>query len=53
MKPLSNLLNEENGQGLVEYLLIAVLISIVTILTLSKIGFRVDVLFGDVPDAFK
>jgi pilus assembly protein Flp/PilA len=39
---------EEAGQGLVEYALILVLVSIVAIVTLSVLGVDVQSIFGDV-----
>ncbi len=39
------------GQTLVEYALILVLISIVAIITMTALGVRVDAIFGEVTDA--
>ena len=43
---LKNWLESEEGQGLVEYALILVLVSIVVIIALSAIGDQVNTVFG-------
>jgi pilus assembly protein Flp/PilA len=42
---------EEAGQGMVEYALILVLVSIAAIVTLGLVGAQVDVVFTDILDA--
>ena len=44
------LMNEESGQGMVEYGLILVLVSVVAIFTLSKVGGSLKDKFGDIDD---
>ena len=39
---------EEEGQGLVEYALILVLVSIAAFVTLGLLGARVDAIFGEI-----
>jgi len=45
------LVNEENGQGLVEYGLIIGLVSVVVILALSAMGTGINDLFNTVNDS--
>ncbi|MDQ3780415.1 MAG: Flp family type IVb pilin [Chloroflexota bacterium] len=42
---------KEEGQGLVEYALIVVLISIAAIVIMGTLGTSIDTIFGDVNDA--
>ena len=48
IKKRISLLNTENGQGLMEYSLILLLISIAAIATMTPVGARIAVLFGEV-----
>ena len=41
---------EEKGQGLIEYALIVLLISIVVIITLNALGVQVDAVFQNITD---
>ena len=43
--------SKERGQGLVEYALILVFISIVVILILGAVGDQLNVIFGQIRDA--
>ncbi len=43
--------NSEDGQGLIEYALIAVLISIVAIVLMNAVGLRIDAIFGEIQAA--
>ena len=47
---VANLETEEEGQGLVEYALIIVLIAIVCIVALTALGGRVAEVFGEITD---
>lgn len=47
----SRLRDEEDGQGMVEYALILVLVSVVAIAILTTIGTNVTGVFGDIADA--
>ncbi|MEX2236492.1 MAG: Flp family type IVb pilin [Dehalococcoidia bacterium] len=48
---LYNIINREKGQGLVEYALILVLISIAVIATMGLLGDEVNTVFTDVTTA--
>lgn len=48
LKHYLNLVNREEGQGLVEYALILVLVAIAVIATLFLLGQEIDVVFNDV-----
>jgi pilus assembly protein Flp/PilA len=51
MKKMMNwLMEEESGQGMVEYGLILALISVVVVATLGLIGTNLDLKFNDVND---
>ena len=50
---LQRLLTREQGQGLVEYALILLLIAIVVIIALMVIGPRVSAMFGSVYNSLK
>ena len=45
---LQNLLRREEGQGLVEYALIIVLVAIVAVAALQLLGTQVSGIFGDI-----
>jgi len=47
------LLNEESGQGMVEYGLILVLVSIVAIATLGNVGKELKDIFTNITDKLK
>lgn len=47
------LLNEESGQGMVEYGLILVLVSIVAIITLKLLGTSLKEIFQNISDNLK
>ena len=48
-----NMLKREEGQGLVEYALIILLISIVVIVILGTLGEEVDAVFQNIVDEFQ
>ena len=50
MKALEELRSREEGQGLVEYALILVLVSIVSIAILAALGFKVSGVFQTITD---
>jgi pilus assembly protein Flp/PilA len=46
-----DLKDREDGQGMIEYALLAALISIVAIIAITAVGGNVDAVFGRVRDA--
>jgi pilus assembly protein Flp/PilA len=48
MSFVKRLIREEEGQGMAEYALILVLVSIVAVVALKAIGTEVDVVFNDI-----
>lgn len=46
-------LNEESGQGMVEYALLAALIAIVAIVAIGNVGKQVDTKFSTISSALK
>ncbi|MCI0713305.1 MAG: Flp family type IVb pilin [Chloroflexi bacterium] len=48
LKHYLNLVNREEGQGLVEYALILVLVAIAVIITLGLLGGQVDAVFEEI-----
>jgi pilus assembly protein Flp/PilA len=51
MNAMARLREDEEGQGLVEYALILVLVSIVAIITLRALGVHVSSIFGKADSA--
>lgn len=51
LKSMVRLFKEEEGQGLVEYALILVLIAIVAIVIMTSVGGKVNNAFNEVNDA--
>lgn len=45
---MSRLLNDESGQDLIEYALIAALIALVAITALTNVGTKVSAVLGDI-----
>ncbi len=46
-----DLKDREDGQGMIEYALLAALISIIAIVAITAVGGRVNVIFGEILDA--
>lgn len=49
---IHNFLREEEGASLVEYAILAALISVVAIGTIGELGGKVEKAFGDIRDKF-
>lgn len=50
-KNISELINDESGQGMVEYGLILALIAVVVIATLTILGTNIEGIFQDIIDS--